>query len=62
MASLLNDLGEEYIAKNGLPTSVTVGLYNDATDSFSETNDIADLTTEPSDGNYTRQTAVGLTV
>jgi hypothetical protein len=61
MAALLNDLGEEYTIKNGLTgSSFIVGLYNDSTDSFSDTDDLADLTSEPSDGNYARQTSVTL--
>ena len=35
--------------------SVDVGLYNDSTDSITDTDDVGAITTEPSDGNYTRQ-------
>ena len=56
MASILTDLGEEWMIKNNLDTaSVDVGLYNDSTDSISDSNDVSDITTEPSDGNYSRQ-------
>lgn len=50
---LLTDLGEEYLIKNGLDgITVTVGLYNDGTDALSDTSDLADITTEPSNTNY----------
>lgn len=56
MAAVLTDIGEEYVLKNNLDAaSLTVGLYNDATDTAGDTTDLADLTTEPSDGNYVRQ-------
>jgi hypothetical protein len=56
MAAILTDLGEEWMITNDLDAaSVDVGLYNDATDSISDTDDLAALTSEPSDGNYTRQ-------
>lgn len=58
-----HDTGEEWaqkwnyrqdnINRNG---SVSIGLYNDGTDSLSDSNDVGDITTEPSDGNYSRQT------
>jgi len=56
MASILTDLGEEWMITNNLNTvSVDVGLYNDSTDAIADADDVADITTEPSDGNYTRQ-------
>lgn len=56
-AALLNDLGEEYTVKNDLDAlSADVGLYNDGTDSITDTEDLSDITTEPSNGNYARQT------
>lgn len=56
MASILTDLGEEYLIKNNLDgDAVDVGLYDDSTDAISDTNDLADITTEPSSGNYLRQ-------
>jgi hypothetical protein len=56
MASILTDLGEEYLIKNNLDgDSVDVGLYDDSVDAISDTNDLADITTEPGDGNYLRQ-------
>lgn len=50
---LLTDLGEEYMIKNGLDgITVTVGLYNDSVDGLSDSSDIGDITTEPTNGNY----------
>lgn len=61
MAAILTDLGEEWMVKTNLDTaSVDVGLYNDSTDTISDTDDVGAITTEPSDGNYTRQTGVAL--
>jgi len=57
MAAILTDLGEEYTIKNAINATFTVGLYNDSTDAISDANDLADITTEPSDGNYARQSA-----
>jgi hypothetical protein len=61
MASILTDLGEEWMIKNDLDAvSVDVGLYNDSTDAIGDSNDIGDISTEPSGGNYTRQTNVSV--
>jgi len=38
-------------------TSLETLLYDDTTDSISDSSDIGDITTEPTDGNYARQTA-----
>lgn len=63
MARQLVDLGEEYSVKNDLAaTNLDVGVYDDAAagttgDSVSDTSDLAALTSEPSNGNYTRQTS-----
>jgi len=55
---LLTDLGEEYIIKNGLDAeTVNVGLYNDSVDGLSDGSDIEDVTTQPSNGNYSPQSA-----
>lgn len=58
-----HDTGEEFKQKRifrqdtlGTVSSIDVGLYDDSTDSLTESNDIGDITTEPSDGNYSRQT------
>lgn len=61
MAHILTDLGEEWTVKNNLDTAtVAVGLYNDSADAISDTDDVAAITSEPSDGNYVRQTAVNV--
>jgi hypothetical protein len=57
MAAILTDLGEEWMVKTNLDSeSVDIGLYNDSTDSIGDSDDVGAITTEPSDGNYTRQT------
>lgn len=62
MARILTDLGEEYTVETALEgVTVTIGLYDDSTDAVADTDDVADITTEPSDGNYARQ-SVGLTL
>jgi hypothetical protein len=55
---ILTDLGEEYVIKNDLQGSITVGMYNDNTDSLSDTSTLSDITTEPDAGttNYSRVT------
>jgi hypothetical protein len=56
MAEVLTNYGEEYLSKNGLQgAAFSVGLYNDTTDTISEADDLAQITTEPSNGNYARQ-------
>lgn len=61
MASILTDLGEEYIIKNNLDgASIDIGLYNDSVDSIADSDDLPAITTEPSDGNYTRQTNISV--
>jgi hypothetical protein len=57
MAAILTDIGEEYMITTNLDAeSVDVGLYNDTTDSVTDTTDLP-LSSEPADGNYNR--AVG---
>jgi hypothetical protein len=59
-----HDTGEEFKQKSIFrqdaigtrPTTVEVGLYNDATDALGEVDDVGAITTEPTTGNYTRQT------
>jgi hypothetical protein len=59
MASILTDLGEEFLIKNNLDgATVDVGLYDDSTDAIGDTDDLAAITTEPSAGNYTRQDGI----
>jgi hypothetical protein len=55
---ILTDLGEEYLIKNGFDgATVIVALYNDATDNLGDTDDIAAITTEPTNTNYARQSS-----
>lgn len=59
---LLTDLGEEFMIKNDMgANSYDIGLYNDSTDSLSDTSDIGDITTEPANSNYSRVTGAGFT-
>lgn len=61
MAQTLTDIGEEWLVKSDLSTAtVDVGLYNDSTDSLTDSDDVANITTEPGDGNYARQTDVSI--
>lgn len=53
---ILVDLGEEYIIKNNFDgATVEIGLYNDSTDGLTDTSDVGDITTEPANTNYARQ-------
>lgn len=58
MTRLLTDLGEEWYGETDISgvASVTLGLYNDSTDAISDTNDLSDISTEPSGASYARQT------
>jgi len=61
MAQTLTDIGEEWLVTSDLSSAtVAVGLYNDSADSITDTDDIDNITTEPNDGNYTRQTDVSV--
>jgi hypothetical protein len=61
MAPILTDLGEEWLIRNNLDgATVSVGLYNDATDSISDSDDLSEINTEPSDGNYSRINSVSV--
>lgn len=61
MATQLHNTGEEfiidYVFTDGAvkPASLSIGLYNDATDALTDTDDLAAITTEPNTGNYARQ-------
>lgn len=64
MTTQLHDTGEEFVIDTLFrqdtitrPGGLDVGLYNDSTDSLSDTDDIGDISTEPSGGAYGRQTA-----
>lgn len=59
----LHDVGEEWAQKNSFrqdqitrDTTVEVLLYDDTADSLADSDDIGDITTEPTTGNYSRQT------
>lgn len=55
---LLVDYGEEYLLKNGVDgVTITVALYDDSTDSLTDTSDVSDITTEPGSANYSRQSS-----
>lgn len=61
MAAGLHIIGEEFMTKLfsgnvSQATSVDVGLYNQTTDSLTESDDLAALTTEPVGSAYARQT------
>lgn len=59
-----HDTGEEWKQKvlyrqdliNARDVSVDVGLYNDSSDNLSQANDLSAIATEPTTGNYNRQT------
>jgi hypothetical protein len=59
-----HDYGEEWKQKNIFRqdtistrnSSLTVGLYNDNSDSLGEASDVSDITSEPSSGEYSAQT------
>jgi hypothetical protein len=59
-----HDYGEEWKQKNIFRqdtistrnSSLTVGLYNDNSDSLGEASDVSDITSEPSSGEYAPQT------
>lgn len=64
MTTQLHDTGEEFIMDVVFrldtitkPTNLSIGLFNDGTDALSDGSDVPDITTEPSGGNYARQTA-----
>jgi len=57
------DVGEEWSQKSSWrqdlitrDTTLEVLVFDDSTDATSDTSDVGDITTEPTDGNYTRQT------
>lgn len=60
----LHDVGEEWAWKTTFrqdligtrDTEFEVLLYDDATDTLTDSSDVGDITTEPTDGNYVRQT------
>jgi hypothetical protein len=60
----LHDTGEEWKQKTAYrqdlistrDADIEVLLYDDATDALTDASDVGDVTTEPTDGNYTRKT------
>jgi hypothetical protein len=58
MAELV-DTGEEWYHKTDITgvASLNHGLYDDSTDSISDTNNLSDISTEPSGASYSRQDA-----
>lgn len=53
MARLLTALGEEYVYTTDVDgVTLTVGLYNDSVDSIDDGTDYPDISTEPSNSNY----------
>lgn len=53
---ILVDYGEEYLLKNGIDgVTIDVALYDDSTDALSDTSDESDISTEPTNSNYARQ-------
>jgi hypothetical protein len=58
MVDLLTDIGEEWYSENDIGGfSITVGLYNDATDALGDGSTLSSITTEPSGGAYARQSS-----
>ena len=58
MTRQLHDTGEEYYQDKLDGETFDIGLYEDSTDNLQDADDVASITTEPSDGNYTRQAGV----
>ncbi|UBF22587.1 hypothetical protein HRTV-25_gp6 [Halorubrum tailed virus 25] len=62
MTTQLHDTGEKFIMDEAFgsgtgATSVSIGLFNDATDGLSDSSDVSNITTEPGGSNYGRQSA-----
>lgn len=56
MVDLLTDIGEEWYTENDVGSfTVTIGLYNDATDALTDSSTSSDITTEPSGSAYAPQ-------
>jgi hypothetical protein len=57
MVDLLTNVGEEWLVENNIDgATITVGLYEDATDTLGEPATLSDITTEPAGAAYSRQT------
>lgn len=64
MTTQLHTTGEEFAIKDLFredlvtkPTSVSISLYEDATDNLADASDVADITTEPTGSLFNQQTA-----
>lgn len=56
MPNFITNIGEEWFVEAALNgESVDVGLFNNSTDSLSDTSTLSDITTEPGGGAYSRQ-------
>ena len=63
MARILTRIGEEWMNKTNLDNETPdVGLYDDSVDDIQDPDNVADITTEPSDGNYSRSAGISVTV
>lgn len=55
MSYILTDLGEEWYTETAINgATVTFGLYNDSTDTISDTDDLSAITSEPTGSAYNR--------
>lgn len=61
MATGVKDYGEEWIQRAACQditvSSIDVGLFNDSTDSLTDSSDVGGITTEPAGSAYSRQSA-----
>lgn len=62
MGQQLTVTGEQFMVEASFrtdlitrPSTIDVLLYNDSTDSISDTNNVGDISTEPTGSNYSRQ-------
>ena len=63
MARILTRIGEEWMNKNNLDDETPdVGLYDDSVDDIQDPDNVEDITTEPSDGDYSRIAGISVTV
>lgn len=58
MASILTDVGEEYLVENNASgETLSVTLYNDSTDTITDADNLAAITTEPAGASFARQSS-----
>lgn len=63
MANELTNVGEEYLVENAANgESVVVLLFNNATDALTESDNLAQITTEPTGAAYARQSTLVATL